>query len=106
MRHLNSETVRLLFSILSRRPLVVTGKSWGDAETHKQLIVTTETAIQRWIRSELFPAIVHTCPDAVVSGLLLVAFDWFTIVPKCYTNYETPRVCIHLTLFSLHVQSL
>ncbi|CAH8492174.1 unnamed protein product [Dicrocoelium dendriticum] len=64
---LNHENLERLLDFFSRRPLTYPNDaSLRDAETHSDL-VAVETAVQRWIRGELLPAMVRRCPESLTA---------------------------------------
>ncbi|THD21017.1 hypothetical protein D915_008369 [Fasciola hepatica] len=62
---LNQEALNLMCDSLSRRSLTFTPHPDQEFETQKQIFIESETAIHRWLRNELFPAVINRCPQSI-----------------------------------------
>ncbi|VDP41518.1 unnamed protein product [Echinostoma caproni] len=71
MEFLNRKTLDLLLDSLLRRSLTFTPNPSEDFDEQKQKFIEAETAVHRWVRNELLPAVICQCPQALVSGFCL-----------------------------------
>ncbi|KAF5401116.1 hypothetical protein PHET_05295 [Paragonimus heterotremus] len=62
---LTSANLERLCSLLMQRPLTYTAEDSESKSDYGRNFVAAETVLYRWLRSELLPAVVRKCPDAL-----------------------------------------
>ncbi|KAF8569553.1 hypothetical protein P879_03539 [Paragonimus westermani] len=62
---LTSANLERLCNLLAQRPLTYTVEDCKSKSDYRRNFVAAETILYRWLRSELLPAVVRKCPDAL-----------------------------------------
>ncbi|KAA3679180.1 uncharacterized protein DEA37_0006939, partial [Paragonimus westermani] len=62
---LTSANLERLCNLLAQRPLTYTVEDCESKSDYRRNFVAAETILYRWLRSELLPAVVRKCPDAL-----------------------------------------